>query len=41
MAEVWPKRPGDEPNIDPLSALAYRAKNDAGFRAWLDSHTEE
>jgi hypothetical protein len=33
LAEVLPKRPGDEANIDPPSALAYRAKQDAVFRA--------
>ncbi|OXI43819.1 hypothetical protein [Burkholderia aenigmatica] len=41
LDEVLPRNPSGDVDIDGTSVQAYRAKQDAAVRAYLDSQTEE
>lgn len=41
LEEVLPKRPGDEPSIDPRSVLAYREKQEAAAREYQNMNIED
>ncbi|WP_321809787.1 MULTISPECIES: hypothetical protein [unclassified Burkholderia] len=41
LMEVLPRNPSGQFDIDLASVQEYRARRDAGARAWLDSQTEE